>query len=480
LLKLKMCLSVSFSMKATELRLRYQSNQRDFQGADLQEENLAWTDLSGINLSEANLQNVNLSAAILKNAILKQANLTFANMSRVDLAGANLCGATLEGVNLSDACLEGIVYDTQTQWPKGFDVSKLQKVDILQNSKESKTSIATRSNESDTAPQGEQQMTEPIEVATNPFPAHSIEKSQAASPSSPWVLMQTLKAHRARINAFAISADNHWLISGSNDRVMNVWHLPTGKYHCSYTAHGNSVTSVAMSANQQWIASGCLDKKITLWTFKTQKLWRTLMKDSVPASHDAAVHAILFRSTVNELISAGADHVIGIWSVENGSRLSTLKGHQATVETLALSTDDRWLVSGSADKTVRMWDLKSRKPLRTLQGHQERVQSVAIAPQGQPILSGSADGIVKAWNWVSETELYSLRAHDQGHISLAIHPQGKLFASVSERSVKLWDLETGTMLQELGGCTPVAFSPDGTKLVTGGAQYTAKIWQSMS
>jgi WD40 repeat protein len=498
-------------MNAEELRARYNSGQRNFQGIDLQEENFTWTDLSGVDLSDANLRGVNFSAATLKDALLKQANLTFANLSRVDLTGATLCGANLEGVNLSDAHLEGILYDDQTQWPQGFDVSKIQKtvssplvenpnrdrpatppqntapesdphvfqVPTSHSSKDWETAIASRLKENPAVAKREQLAV--AQTAQEPsLQAETVPQlasgSIQVSPPSPWQLVRTINAHRAAINTFAISPDHQWLASGGDDRAMHVWNLQTGQYHFSFHGHGNSVTSVAISPDGQWIASGCWDKKITAWNLRTKKLLRTFIKSNMPISHDGSVNALIFRSG-RELVSAGADQAICLWNIESGALLSTLRGHQEAIETLAVSEEGRWLASSGADKTIRVWDLTSRKALRMLIGHQDWVQSVAIAPQGQPIVSGSADGVVKVWNWVSETERYSLKAHDHGLISVAIHPKGKLFASGGNRSVKLWDLETGTLLSELEGCAPVMFSPDGTKLVTGGAQFTAKIWQ---
>jgi WD40 repeat protein len=500
-------------MKAAELRSRYQSGHRDFQGVDLQAENLAWTDLSGVDLSAANLRGVNFSAATLKDALLKQANLTFANLSRVDLTGATLYGANLEGVNLSDAHLEGVLYDDQTQWPQGFDISIIQtiasspvgespsrdrpatppqntapesdpsvlRISTSHSSKDGETAIASRRKENLAIAKCEQLAVAPTASGANiqAETVHQVDpgSAQGSHPSS-WQLVHTINAHRAAINAFAISPDNQWLTSGGDDRAMHVWNLQTGQYHFSFHGHGNSVTSVAISPDGEWIASGCWDKKITAWNLRTKKLLRTFIKSNMPISHDGSVNALLFRSG-RELVSAGADQVLCLWNVENGALLSTLKGHQEAVETftLALSKDGRWLVSSGADKTIRVWDLTSRKEIRTLVGHQDWIQSVAIAPQGQPIISGSADGVVKVWKWVSETELYSLKAHDHGLIAVDIHPSGKFFASAGDRSVKLWDLDTGALLSEVEGCAPIIFSADGTKLVTGGAQYTAKIWQ---
>ena len=73
--------------------------------------NLSGKDLIGANLSGANLLVSNLSGTKLSGA-----NLSGANLIRSDLSGANLSGANLSGANLS-----GVIANSNTKFPNGFD-----------------------------------------------------------------------------------------------------------------------------------------------------------------------------------------------------------------------------------------------------------------------------------------------------------------------------------------------------------------------
>jgi WD40 repeat protein len=65
--------------------------------------------------------------------------------------------------------------------------------------------------------------------------------------------------------------------------------------------------------------------------------------------------------------------------------------------------------------------------------------------------------------------------------SVAFSPDGSKLATGSfDRTARIWDTSSGTLLHTLRGHTgaifSVAFSPDGSKLATGSHDRTARIW----
>lgn len=81
----------------------------------------------------------------------------------------------------------------------------------------------------------------------------------------------------------------------------------------------------------------------------------------------------------------------------------------------------------------------------------------------------------------SITQRYALRGHEQGILHLSWSLDGHTLASASiDKTIRLWNTETGEHLQWLGGHTSgvnhVAWSPDGRMLASASADWTFRIW----
>ena len=302
-----------------------------------------------------------------------------------------------------------------------------------------------------------------------------------------------LGGYDVSFSVVAISPDNHWLVTGSQDGTARVWDMTAADPASTSVVlrgHDDAINVVAISPDNHWLVTGSHDGTARVWDMTAADPASTSV---VLRGHGDAIWAMAFSPDNHWLVTGSFDRTARVWDMTAADPASTsavLRGHGAAIIVVAIGPDNHWLVTGSGDGTARVWDMTAADPASTsavLRGHGKGIEAVAISPDNHWLVTGSEDGTARVWDMTAADPASTsmvLRGHDRGIGAMAISPDNHwLVTGSGDGTARVWDMtaadpaSTSAVLRGHDeGIGAVAISPDNRWLVTGSGDGTARVW----
>ncbi|KAI9107131.1 hypothetical protein K1719_022659 [Acacia pycnantha] len=205
----------------------------------------------------------------------------------------------------------------------------------------------------------------------------------------------------------------------------------------SVRASASKVVCCHFSSDGKLLASGGHDKKAVLWFTDSLKPKATLEE------HSSLITDVHFSPSMPRLATSSFDKTVRVWDVDNpGYSLRTFTGHSASVMSLDFHPNKEDLIcSCDGDGEIRYWSINNGSCTRVSKGGTAQMR---FQPRIGRYLAAAAENVVSILDVETNTCQYSLQGHTKPIHSVCWDPSGELLASVSEDSVRVWTLGSGS------------------------------------
>ena len=333
------------------------------------------------------------------------------------------------------------------------------------------------------------------------------------------------------VTAADFSPDGNRVVTASESGLAHVWDAQTGSRLLTLKGHAGALSDVVFSGDGARIATASLDGSARVWDSRTGAILATF--DNIDGEVDlprsaasnssrkpGAGKAAKVSFAADNLHVLTVSDVVGIWNVETGKNVQTLKaeGYYAYFDSAVLSADGSRVVAETkvgpegelyttaygVQRRVQSWDVETgvmltdngvRAPERDPKGSIDpdaldaapknatsSVTDASLSPDGRKLIAPYADGSAQIWDTKAGATIGILRA--QGTVRAArFGPDGTRIVTISSGPdlLEVWDARTLNVLGVLragdSGITDATLSPDGFHVAVTYDDKKVRVWR---
>jgi WD40 repeat protein len=291
------------------------------------------------------------------------------------------------------------------------------------------------------------------------------------------------------------SPDGRVLLTEREDDLVAAWGVADGGQlftleHKTETNAAGDVLSVFLGGSLPLILTAEFApdgaRLVTANGDQAPKLWDAATGRLVAALKcPARTYRASFLPAAVAVVTVSYRGEIDLWDAATGAHRAALAGERGDRHATALArdagpfaaSDDGRLVAAQFKDETKVWDAASGKEVASFRN---KARLLAFGAGGRVLVTAGGDkrATGRVWDAASGALRATLAAPDADTRSLRLSPDGRHFATTSDKSVRVWETETGQLVATLDKARfPVRFSPDGRRLVTGGTDKTAYLYE---
>ncbi|HEX3152349.1 MAG TPA: hypothetical protein VHR66_30020 [Gemmataceae bacterium] len=201
--------------------------------------------------------------------------------------------------------------------------------------------------------------------------------------------------------------------------------------------------------------------------------------------HDTGVgiSRVAISSDARVISVACGDGTVRAWDWPTLAPIRKFAAHESPILGLASSSRGEFLVTAAADGNGRRWNGSRGEPLiyaAKLLDESKQAWFARVSPDGKTLITGGDDKVLRIRDGMPGN-VTQLTGDFRSATAAAVSPDGSLFATghFTGTDIHIWNLKTNKLVRKLKGPAfrvyGLAFSPDGTRLVSGGGNYSEAV-----
>ena len=267
------------------------------------------------------------------------------------------------------------------------------------------------------------------------------------------------------VRSMSLSPDGQQFATTTGDGIVRLWPVNPHPSFLNLVGHDQDVWAVAVSPDGRYAASGSLDHTARIWEMETGRIVNTIQVDY-------PVVSVAFTADSRNLVTNAPGNTAKVWPIDGQGAVVELRGHEGLVFAVAVDPRGRWIATGSRDMTARLWDATTGETLRVYSHDLHYVASIAFSPDGERLAAGSMAGQSAVWETRTGRLVCRVDGHRRGVTSIQFSLDGSRLATGGiDGNARIWDPDTGNPIghpleSTTLGIMTIAFSPDGNRLLT--------------
>lgn len=213
-------------------------------------------------------------------------------------------------------------------------------------------------------------------------------------------LTREYKSYTRRVNSISAHPSfANTIISGSQDKIIQIWDLKSPDAQKIEGAHENDISTVKISKNPHYFISGSEDKTSKIWDWKTLQPLHVVKQLIAPHALEYNQQCDRFMISTNRVsrydaTSAAVMEIINRDGVAERSRGSKIEISNAQILSCAsVGQDNQELLALGRDdgKTVLCYPERPKEPAYFLEPFASSISTLAFCPSGTCLVAGSQE-----------------------------------------------------------------------------------------